>query len=181
MKHEGSSRVCVFRTLLFGCFAAFAPTTAFSALEKTAEECTKLYGRAEANQTYEVTPPARIKYFYTWQGFQVAAQLVGRDASDSRCGYVTYRRLDKPTLKFQIMTEPEIERLLALNANGKSWEKVAGGWKRSDNRALAVELKAMVNNVLDRNELVIFSADFYPNESKQFAEVRASLSKQLTK
>ena len=78
------------------------------------------------------------------------------------------------------MTDAEIESLLALNANGSRWEAVPGGWKRSDNRALAVESKYTNNGVPD-NGLVIFTADFYPKDSKSFAEVRASISHAATK
>ncbi|MEA3209695.1 MAG: hypothetical protein QOE70_2752 [Chthoniobacter sp.] len=78
------------------------------------------------------------------------------------------------------MTEVEIESVLALNAYGSRWEAFPGGWKRSDNRAFAVESKYTNNGVPD-NGLAIFTADFYPKDSKSFAEVRASLSGRATK
>jgi hypothetical protein len=166
--------------LLATLLAAFLPASTFAALGKTADECAKIYGRPEGNATYDVTPPARIQYYYVWRDIYVRAQLVGRDVKDSRCGHVIYMRDPRGNLPIQALTEAEIESLLALNADGTKWERVPGGWKRSDNRALAVESKGTTNGVPD-NALIVFTSDFYPKDSKSFAEVRASLLGHSTK
>jgi hypothetical protein len=151
-------------------------------LGKTADECTKFYGRPlVAAMTSELTPPARSLYQYFWHGFNVRAQFVGRDVKDSRCGYVTYSTIYKPDGSIRAMTDAEIQSLLALNGNGSKWEVVPWNrssweraWKRSDNRAFAVESKYTNNGVPD-NGLAIISADFL-KDSKAFAEVKAMLS-----
>jgi hypothetical protein len=146
-------------------------------LGATIGECSKQYGRpTEAALTFEVRPPARTEYRYRWSGFFIVVLFVGRDVKDSRCGHANYCKASniQPNGPIQELTKPEIEKLLALNAKGNSWQPVKGGWKRSDNRALAVEVKYTHNNLPD-NALLVFDADFYAKDDKSFAEVRASL------
>lgn len=171
---------CTLRALLL---ATFLPAPAFAALGKTADECNKLYGRpTDAAMTHELRPPARTEYAYSWSSFYIRAKFVGRDVKDSRCGHVNYCKASsvQPNGPIQELTKPEIQKLLALNANGHTWEPVQGGWKRSDNRAFAVEVRYTHNNLPD-NALLVFDADFYPKDDKSFAEVRASLLGHTTK
>jgi hypothetical protein len=168
--------------------AILLPASAFAQLGKTADECTKFFGRPlAAAMTAELTPPARTLYQYRWHGFDVRAQFVGRDVKDSRCALASYSKIHLPNGPIEAMTDAEIESLLALNANGSRWEAVPWNrasweraWKRSDNRVLAVESKYTHNGVPD-NGLTIVTTDFYPKDSKAFAEIRALLSKPSTK
>jgi hypothetical protein len=174
MKAASYSILCSALTFLL-------PFPSFAQLGKTADECTQDFGRpAAAALTFDVTPPARIQYQYIWRGIYIRADFVGRDVTDSRCGLATYHKHRTANEPIQVMTEAEIASLLAVNASGAMWEVVPGGWKRSDNRALAVETKYIHNGVPD-NGLTIFTSDFYPKGSKSFAEVRASISFQTNK
>jgi hypothetical protein len=166
----------IIRMFLTLWFATVLSAPAFAALGKTVDECRKVYGRPPyGNKTYEIPRPGRIEYFYSWRDLYISAVFVGRDVKDSRCGHVTYRKYPKPNVPMLEMTKAEIETILALNANGNTWEPVPGGWKRSDNRALAVQ-STYTHDAVPDHVIVIFTADFYPRDSKAFAEVRARLS-----
>ena len=167
--------------------ALFLPAPASAQLGKTADECTKFFGRPAGSDTRELTPPARIRYWYSWHGFDIRAQFVGRDVKDSRCGLATYSTIHRPGGPIRAMTDAEIESLLALNANGGRWEAIPWNrasweraWKRSDNRALAIESRYTHGGVPD-NGLTIATADFYPKGSKSSAEFRALLSGGVSK
>ena len=159
---------------------AFAPAPARAYLGATADECTKLYGRpCDAATTFQIRPPARIEHRYKWRGFHIETLFVGRDVTDSRCASVSYEKgLNfKPDGPSKDLTVDEIDTLLSLNANGSSWERVPGGWKRKDNRAFAREFKAAVTGH-PFSELRVFTADFDP---KAAAEIAADHGPTLTR
>lgn len=144
---------------------ALAPASALAVLGKTAAECNKQYGRPSFGaSTLEVRPPARTKYYYRWKGFYAEALFVGRDVADSRCACISYEsesNVRVPSGPFKELTAAEIDILLALNANGSSWEKAPGGWKRMDNRAFAKEYKS-TRDGYPINLLRVFDAAFDP-------------------
>jgi hypothetical protein len=127
---------------------------------KTAAECRQQYGNQSwGPSTNEVGPPARTKYNYRWHGYFAEAFFVGRDVADSRCASIFYQSESNvaPNGAIKELTAAEIDILLALNANGSSWEKAPGGWKRKDNRAFAKEYKS-TRNGSPYNQLYIFEA-----------------------
>jgi hypothetical protein len=143
--------------LLLITLLALVPASALAILGKTADECRQQYGRPSSGaSTNEVPPFGRTRYYYRWHGYYAEARFVGRDVADSRCACVFYQ-----SESIKELTAAEIASLLALNANGSSWEKAPGGWKRKDNRAFAKEYKSSRDGS-PYNQLYVFDATFDP-------------------
>jgi hypothetical protein len=150
--------------VLFIVLLALAPASALAVLGKTAAECRQQYGnQSRGPSTRELPTSARTKYYYRWHGYYAEALFVGRDVADSRCASISYQSESNVTPNGTIkeLTAAEIDILLALNANGSSWEKAPGGWKRKDNRAFAKEYKS-TRNGSPYNQLYVFDAAFDP-------------------
>jgi hypothetical protein len=99
---------------------------------------------------------ARVWCRYQWQGYSVQASFGGRRITDMHCVCLDFWKPGRP------LTDTEIDSLLANNTGGSSWlivhkEDVNAlrGWKREDNRALAVTRNGK-NGMLQ-----IFTPDYY--------------------
>lgn len=95
------------------------------------------------------------------------AVFVGDNDTDIRCVSLGYERILSWGTDENKMTAAEIEKILALNANGDPWKRVRRGWIRKDGEAVVREFNFTKENAstgqrVGMNALWIFDVDVNP-------------------
>jgi hypothetical protein len=142
---------------------------------RSAKDCERQFGRHESGPSTNVSelagglsgdPPARVVQDYSWRGFVIRTLFVSSVVSDTRCVCLHFWHGGGPAL-----TAQEINTLLAVNSEGSQWITVEGGWKRADNKALAIKAT---------ESLIVFTADFYQRDAPEILhKVLRSLPREL--
>lgn len=122
------------------------------------KDLTRLYGKPSLGPyqglsgmaPYRGDPPAQVGYDFSAGRLHVRALFGGRDVSTRRCVHLSIWNPGGP------LTDKEVEAQLAAHADGSTWMKVEGGWKRADNKALAY--------MSTYSGFEVFTADFYRSD-----------------
>ena len=147
---------------------AFTPRALVAGLDKTPAECDATYGSPLEPAS---APNTGMLRHYLWNGFLVGASFYETAAPDRKSGSVSYEKEVLVTGRgAHEMTSAEIERILAVNAGESSWERLAHGWRRTDNEAFAYEFRFQRDGV-PANMLAVFHGERHPQLA---ATVRAS-------
>lgn len=171
----------VFSTLIF-----LTPVIAFGILDKTVEECDQVYGPPHkmARPIDIHSSVIRAKYNYLWDEFYVSAAFTQTDTGAVRCVSIRYEPQSlvgprlvvapvkaTPTVPIKKISTAAIERILALNAGGSSWQRTRSGhaWMRWDKQAFAIEHQFEARGVLC-NSLSISHVALNPDLAVQVTE-----------
>ncbi len=123
----------IFVLLVFAAALSLAPASA--RVGETLDQCKKRYGKATAvPQPYDFGDQARELVYFNFEknGIDIQIGFLNGLASDLSFHHHVDALLDNPTptdIKPEVLTQVEIDTLLADNGNGMSWKSIGSDGK----------------------------------------------------